>query len=267
MLGTYNTTDITTAARSTLINVLAWKCCQQNIPPIGTALHASSNLTLNRISGHRDGCATDCPGTQFYSTLPTLRNEVNTAIGACSPPPTCLPSLTISATGCPSNTIIFTPTNVQNGGTTPVYSWYLNNGLITTGNSFTLNSAVNGDKVFARLTSNAACANPTQVNSDTITLSCIVTTPVITIDGLEYCRVSPNPSNGNFIVNMHLNKSTMVQYNVLDAQGKAIYQTTKERVLGTIHKNFSLTQLASGTYFLEIYFDGKKLVKKIQIQQ
>jgi hypothetical protein len=82
MLGTYTSENITDTARKKLIQILAWKSCNSSISPIGTAFHTTSNLTLNRISGHRDGCATDCPGNFLYQYLPTLRTDVNTYINS-----------------------------------------------------------------------------------------------------------------------------------------------------------------------------------------
>lgn len=76
MLGTFTDQTITEAAKNTLTRLLAWKSCQRNIDPITSTLHSSSNLQLNVISGHRQGCATECPGTTFFNTLPAIRTSV-----------------------------------------------------------------------------------------------------------------------------------------------------------------------------------------------
>jgi hypothetical protein len=80
MLGTYTTQSLTDTAKKKLVEILAWKCCNSNLNPLSTAFHASSNLTLNRISGHRDGCATECPGNTTHADLPNIRTAVNTYI-------------------------------------------------------------------------------------------------------------------------------------------------------------------------------------------
>ncbi len=87
MMGTYNTEDITVSARNKLREILAWKCCNSNINPVGSGVHSASGLTLNNISGHQNGCATDCPGTLFYGTLPTLRTQVQSTIADCNTTP------------------------------------------------------------------------------------------------------------------------------------------------------------------------------------
>jgi hypothetical protein len=267
MVGNYTSADITTAARATLNKILAWKCCKANIPATGTALHSSSGLTLNRISGHRDGCATACPGNTFYTTLAQLRTDVDNTITNCTTIAPCTASVKLSSTGCPNNSITFSPNNIVNGGTSPSYAWYLNNNFIVNGSSYNLINAVNGDKVYARMTSNAPCATPPIVNSDTITISCIVTTPVSDIDGLEYCNIAPNPSNGNFAVNINVTKSTVVQYRLTNALGKQLLVTNKERILGVVNKQFNINHVSDGNYFLEIYFNSKKLVYKVVVMK
>lgn len=76
-LGNYQTEQPTAAAQASLVKLLAWKCCDSNIEPTGVAYHAGSGLTLNRISGHRDGCSTLCPGDNLYVRLPILRLQTD----------------------------------------------------------------------------------------------------------------------------------------------------------------------------------------------
>lgn len=76
-LGNYQNDQPTAAAQASLVKLLAWKCCDSGIEPTGSAFHASSGLTLNRISGHRDGCSTLCPGDNLYVRLPNIRLETD----------------------------------------------------------------------------------------------------------------------------------------------------------------------------------------------
>jgi N-acetylmuramoyl-L-alanine amidase/Secretion system C-terminal sorting domain len=354
MVGTYTSVDVTAAARTKLTAILGWKACQAGIPAEGTILHASSGAVLNRISGHRDGCATDCPGTFFYGTLPQLRSAVTAYIDACGnvipcnaslniaasgcpnntitftptnivnggtaptyawyvnnvfaqngatyilnnatngtkvyarmtsnatcnpaqinsdtitlscvTPPVCNASLNIAASGCPNNTITFTPTNVVNGGTAPTYAWYVNNVFAQNGATYILNNATNGAKVFAKMTSNPTC-NPAQINSDTITLSCVTPPVLLSTDSTEFLYVAPNPSNGNFYIKFRRNQNTEMQYCIIDMLGRKVYTSTKEMAVGTKIKQFYLTRLPSGIYSLVIYFNGIKTVKRILIRK
>lgn len=86
MLGTFTSVTPPQPALNSLKALLAWKACDADILPLDSAFHASSGLVLNRISGHRDGCSTECPGTQLYDLLPVIRQEVSTMISnQCSP--------------------------------------------------------------------------------------------------------------------------------------------------------------------------------------
>lgn len=76
VMGTYTSASPTEAAKTSLTEILAYKTDERNINPLGSGYHISSGLTLNNISGHRNGCATECPGTNLYNQLPDIRNRV-----------------------------------------------------------------------------------------------------------------------------------------------------------------------------------------------
>jgi len=76
MLGTFTSQTPSSEATNSLESLLAWKSCDRDFDPLGASLHPSSGLTLNHISGHRDGCNTECPGDSFYPMLPSIRQEV-----------------------------------------------------------------------------------------------------------------------------------------------------------------------------------------------
>jgi hypothetical protein len=265
MIGTYTNVDITSDARNTLTKLLAWKCCQAGIPPVGTALHASSGLTLNRISGHRDGCSTECPGNALYPTLPALRTAVQNSIDTCGNAAPCLPSVKLQISGCPSSNLTFTPINVTNGGTAPTFTWFLNNVQVATGATYTNVSASNGDKVHATMTSNASCANPTQVNSDTLTVTCITTTAIAQIEGVELINISPNPtSNGQTTLTMKLRTPKQVQLRIVDANGATIWYGNKETWSGTTQRTITvLSTNTQGIYFIEVTVNGKKATYRL----
>lgn len=80
MMGTYTNVMPTTEALTSLRSLLAWKACDAGILPLDSAYHSPSSRVLNRISGHRDGCSTECPGQMLYDYLPSLRQEVSQLI-------------------------------------------------------------------------------------------------------------------------------------------------------------------------------------------
>jgi hypothetical protein len=86
-LGTFSTTAQTPEALAALARLLSWKLALHGVPPQGEVtlvsgggstnrFPAGTEVTLNRISGHRDGDATACPGDALYAQLPQLREMV-----------------------------------------------------------------------------------------------------------------------------------------------------------------------------------------------
>ncbi|MGC0401040.1 uncharacterized protein with LGFP repeats [Streptomyces sp. SAI-126] len=88
VLGNYTDAGASNAALTSVARIAAWKLGQYGVDPnstvqlkagatqrnlAGTSFTAGSLYTFNRISGHRDGYATECPGTSLYAQLPTLR--------------------------------------------------------------------------------------------------------------------------------------------------------------------------------------------------
>ncbi|MET7519214.1 peptidoglycan recognition protein [Streptomyces sp. NPDC005480] len=88
VLGDYTTTGATNAALASVARIAAWKLGQYNADPVstvkltagatqtnyfGTSFTAGSQYTFNRISAHRDGYNTQCPGSSLYGQLPTIR--------------------------------------------------------------------------------------------------------------------------------------------------------------------------------------------------
>ncbi|MFG2886862.1 peptidoglycan recognition protein [Streptomyces sp. NPDC048297] len=88
VLGEYTSAGASNAALASVARIASWKLGQYGaVPsstvsltagatqPSGTGLNftAGSTYTFNRISGHRDGYNTACPGTSLYGQLPTIR--------------------------------------------------------------------------------------------------------------------------------------------------------------------------------------------------
>jgi N-acetylmuramoyl-L-alanine amidase/Bacterial Ig-like domain len=90
MLGTFDTQLPTSAARSALIRLIAWITERHGINPTGSSTYVNPVLGNSKfipnIAGHRDVNATDCPGTDLYAYLPTLRSAVASRIAASTGP-------------------------------------------------------------------------------------------------------------------------------------------------------------------------------------
>ena len=79
MLGTFTEIAPTDTAFTSLEKLLVWKLGKDEMDALGQYAHPL-NDDLNVISGHRDGCATECPGEVMYSRLDLLRNRIHNQI-------------------------------------------------------------------------------------------------------------------------------------------------------------------------------------------
>ncbi len=75
IIGNFQNRPPTEAALSTLSQFLAWRTEALAIDPLGLNYHTSSRQVLFNIAGHQDGCATACPGQQFYPMLDEVRTD------------------------------------------------------------------------------------------------------------------------------------------------------------------------------------------------
>jgi hypothetical protein len=89
VIGTYNSVKISSAAKSALEQLLAWRLDLAHVDPLASVkvvsggnskFRAGKTVTLRAISGHRDTYSTECPGNALYAQLPGIATAV-AAIG------------------------------------------------------------------------------------------------------------------------------------------------------------------------------------------
>ncbi len=86
LIGDYTSVTPSNAMMSALEHLLTWKMVKDTLSPLGKFNHPNSQGDLlDAIAGHRQGCATECPGTQVYNRLATLRNVVYSHYVSCLP--------------------------------------------------------------------------------------------------------------------------------------------------------------------------------------
>jgi hypothetical protein len=76
LIGNYNSAQITSAERTSLVNLLAWRLDMAHLDPLSQATRISAGnpyyakgtaVALRAISGHRDTYPTSCPGNNVYA--------------------------------------------------------------------------------------------------------------------------------------------------------------------------------------------------------
>jgi hypothetical protein len=87
-LGTFDAAGQTDAGLKALGDIIGWKLGISGVPTTGKVTLTSRGggdnrypsgtpVTLDRISGHRDADATDCPGNALYAQLPDVRSRAS----------------------------------------------------------------------------------------------------------------------------------------------------------------------------------------------
>ena len=88
ILGNYESTKISAAARAALVKLLAWRLDVAHVNPLGRLTWisggnpeypAGTKVSLRAISGHRDTGPTSCPGSSLYAQLPRIAADVAAA--------------------------------------------------------------------------------------------------------------------------------------------------------------------------------------------
>jgi peptidoglycan hydrolase-like protein with peptidoglycan-binding domain len=79
-IGNYQIKAVPAAMTTAFERILAWKLSLAHLPAKGTVLVRGKRL--QRISGHRNGFPTACPGKYLYAKLPTIRTGVAAIMGS-----------------------------------------------------------------------------------------------------------------------------------------------------------------------------------------
>ena len=131
-IGTHEEVPQTPEAMEALARLIAWKLPLHGVPVEGQVTVVSGGgdsnrypagtaVAFERISGHRDGCATACPGAALYTQLPELRRraaelapQLAAAVRVTLDPPT--------QTAVPYDETVALGGEVRRGDGTPVVS-------------------------------------------------------------------------------------------------------------------------------------------------
>lgn len=166
--------------------------------------------------------------------------------------------------GGDSYTFIATPIN---GGTNPVYEWYVNSSKVpgTAGNTYTTSLLKKTDDVYVVMTSNYPCVTTAKATSRIINLG--VGEQVTVLGDL---KLYPNPNNGKFNISGDYSIAGTVAANITitNALGQVIYKTTAEIVAGKLNHVINMdANPASGIYIMRLEVEGKQDVRRFHIAE
>lgn len=264
MLGDFNSITPTDAALRSLVRLLAYRAFRNSINPRGVSFHQGSSRTLNNISGHRDGCSTDCPGNVLYAQLPTLRNRV---FALLNPPVVERPMVTIVSQQSAEVSAFIRP----NGSATDVFVEWDNaaSAAPTLRNrrfvrQFTdqdsaqsvsvLLSALNPDASYTYrfIAQNSDTSAQTQQNDFSLTRSGVAEQQ--TQMGRGAFTIVPNPVIGTAHISYALDAPAFVRISLVDARGGIVISLFEgNQQVGAFDVTFCEENLASGMYYC--YFE------------
>jgi len=81
LLGNFETTQPSLTNLKSLEAILTFKANKEKIDPLASCQHSKGFLP--NIAGHRDGCATLCPGENIYRQLGDIRSSVANQLDDC----------------------------------------------------------------------------------------------------------------------------------------------------------------------------------------
>lgn len=182
-----------------------------------------------------------------------------------------VPNVTINQTSCIGGAVSFALSAVSGGGSLPQYQWQQRkigtlpwlDSVGATGTTFQIAQASNGTQVRLKLTSNAACARPSVVYSDSSIVSCVVTAITSPPASVDSFNVYPNPTTGDVFIILNLNTPKDVFFELFDPLGKLFYQSSKKRLFGKNRIHLPVTLKISGAYILQTFIDKDHFPKII----
>ncbi|HEY4097341.1 MAG TPA: peptidoglycan recognition protein [Baekduia sp.] len=112
-IGTFTDVGQTTEALDAMARLIAWKLPLHGAPVTGSIVLVSGGgelnryksgtpVTVDRICGHRDGDATECPGNALYAQLPELRRRT----AAIAPAPAVLGAVAVTM-DAPTSAVVY----------------------------------------------------------------------------------------------------------------------------------------------------------------
>jgi hypothetical protein len=247
-----------------------------NITPGDTSICSGQNITLQAIGtagsyswSPATGLNTTTGSVVIASPTSNIIYTVTANTSGCtsqktrtiSVNPSVTPSVTVSTSGCPGNTIVFTASPVG-AGSVPNYVWYVNNLVTWVGNPFTLSGAVNGTQVYVKMVPYVQCSTLPVVTSATTTVNCI-TTALPSLTGVEEFSVSPNPGRGIYVLKFNVTGAKKINYCVRNADGVKVFNAPSIFVSGAITRTIDISSLAAGVYYLEMISGNERSVFKI----
>lgn len=249
LLGDYNLTTPSNSTLSSLESLITWKLKKENLDPFGNSAHPL-NGSLGNIGGHRDGCATDCPGNNTYGLLEDIRLSTAEALSDCGGN-VLVANFSVSDTSImEGETVAFHDLSV---GEPDHYAWTFEGGTpsSSTEASPQVTYSLAGDFTVSLTVSSG--------NMETS----IYKESLIHVAAEKEISIYPNPSRGLSIKVANVVSSEVKEIYFVDNMGKRI-NIMKPESEGDILA-ISISQLNQGLYLLYVVFEDRLIKERVLI--
>jgi hypothetical protein len=263
MLGDFNNTMPSSAALKSLVRLLAYRTSASALNVLGTAYHDNSQRTLSIVSGHRDGCSTDCPGNAFYPTLPTLRSRVWALLN----PPTIQTPAAIVRT--PSS-VEFAARIVPNGSEIIVFlewdaapsvpSVLRNRQRVRTFSATDTASPVritltdfapNASVVYRFVAENSDTLAVSEQQTVRLTQTGIRQHSSAVVSSVHSLHIAPNPTSSESVFSYRLETASFVRLTLVGSHGRAMRELlAAQQAEGMQTCTIDCSMLGSGVYYV-----------------
>ncbi|MEM8525201.1 MAG: N-acetylmuramoyl-L-alanine amidase [Bacteroidota bacterium] len=270
LLGDFTNITPTEEAFNKLVQFLAWKSCDRDLYPIDRVRHAPSGKNLLQVSGHRDGCATACPGNSFYPLFDNLREATveyidnNCSISPLLPTPYALTDSLVGtekiqlnwAFDTPSSNIKLSLERSDNEDFRYEEIARLDSDINTYEDSdieinqlyyYRLRALSNGEA--------SAYSNKVIVNTNVVGLNQYLNSSTV--------QIYPNPIQGVATLSIQNEIRGEVAIEIQDVVGRRIQQLQWNKTQELLEANFSLSNLAKGLYLLQIRQGEHQLTMRV----
>lgn len=260
VLGDFTIVPPKLEAVSGLVRWLAWKSCAADLYPIDREFHAPSGKNLLQVSGHRDGCATSCPGDAFYPLLDEVRAATiqyidnNCNISSLLPSPYALmDSLDLEDNTVTLNWLFDLPSNnlelILERSIDENYRYEEIARLASTTNSFVDENIALNRLYFYRLRTISA--------SESSAYSNIVTVNTFVVNQKNYTlqqqlNLFPNPSSDQTTLTLENAVLGKVVIHLQDINGRTLQTFEVNKTDELLQFEVPTAQLASGFYVLQV---------------
>ncbi len=215
LLGDYTSIAPTDEAIESLLNLLSWKLDKEDLNAF-ESFSFNSIPNLGAISGHRDGCATECPGTKTYLQIANFKRRANSIIEECYPDELIANFTWSNESIVAGETVSFTDASL---GVPLVWDWKMDGAAIETyaqQNPNNVEYPNEGEFNVSLIIRNGS-------RTDTASIDNLI---IVAANPFAEPSVFPNPVSYNNPLIINLDKEEISEVEVVDIKGKIVIRFT-----------------------------------------